>query len=160
MLEIDLLDETGTVTQQEMDFIQEVLLHAAQAEKTGEAEVSVTLVTNGMIRDINREYRDKDAATDVISFALEEQGEDEITIHGGADVRLLGDIIISVERAKEQAEDYGHSYERELGFLAVHGFLHLLGYDHLTEEDEKRMFGRQEEILASLGLQRDGHGEG
>ncbi|AQQ52968.1 rRNA maturation RNase YbeY [Planococcus lenghuensis] len=160
MLEVDLLDETGTVAQEETDFIQKVLLHAAEAEETGAAEVSVTLVTNEMIRTINREYRDKDAATDVISFALEEQGEDEVMILGGAEVRHLGDIIISTERAKEQAADYGHSYERELGFLAVHGFLHLLGYDHLTEQDEKKMFGRQEEILASLGLQRDGHGQG
>ena len=158
MLTVDLLDETGQVPEQELKFVRDVLTRSAQAEKTGEAEVSVTFVTNREIREINREYRGKDAATDVISFALEEAWEDEVVITGGSGARVLGDIIISVERAKEQAEEYGHSYERELGFLAVHGFLHLLGYDHSTEEDEKEMFGRQEVILDSLGLSRDGHG--
>jgi probable rRNA maturation factor len=83
-------------------------------------------------------------------------GDGEIEIIGDMP-RVLGDIIISVERTREQAEEYGHSFERELGFLAVHGFLHLLGYDHMTEEDEKVMFSRQEEILSSFGLGRDLH---
>ena len=88
---------------------------------------------------------------------MEEQGEEEVAIIGETGPRLLGDIIISVERTKLQAEEYGHSFERELGFLAVHGFLHLLGYDHMDEQEEKKMFGRQEEILASLGVTRDAH---
>ncbi|WP_088008008.1 rRNA maturation RNase YbeY [Indiicoccus explosivorum] len=158
MLTVDLLDETGQVSDHELGFVQKVLARAAEAEETGEAEVSVTFVANEAIRQINREYRGKDTPTDVISFALEEADEQEVAITGGSEVRVLGDIIISVERAKEQAAQYGHSYERELGFLAVHGFLHLLGYDHLTEEEEQAMFGRQEEILSSLGLSRDGHG--
>lgn len=158
MFQIDLLDETGTVTEEELAFVRTILLHAAEKEEVGEAEVSVTFVTDEMIREINREYRGKDSATDVISFAMEEMGEDEPEILGADDTRMLGDIIISLERAKEQAEEYGHTYERELGFLAVHGFLHLLGYDHMNKTDEKEMFGRQEEILATLGITRDANG--
>ncbi len=118
------------------------------------SEVSVTFVTNDKIQEINREYRGKDLPTDVISFAMEELGEGEIVLKGADIPRILGDIIISVPKAKEQANDYGHSYLRELGFLAVHGFLHLLGYDHETEEQEKEMFTKQREILNEYGLGR------
>ena len=109
---------------------------------------------NCRIQEINREYRDKDKATDVISFAMEELGEGEIPLSGVDMPRILGDIIISLAKAKEQAEDYGHSFIRELGFLSVHGFLHLLGYDHEIEEDEQKMFGRQKDILDEFGLKR------
>lgn len=155
VIHIDLLDETGTVSEEELSFVRKVLEQAAHYEETGDSEVSVTFVTNDQIQEINREYRGKDTPTDVISFAMEEAGEEEVVITGADDTRVLGDIIISLERAKEQAADYGHSYKRELGFLAVHGFLHLLGYDHTNEADEKKMFSRQEEILGSLGLARD-----
>lgn len=155
MIAIDFMDETESLNQQELDFVQKILEHAAKEEGMGESEVSVTFVTNEMIRDINREYRGKDQPTDVISFAMEELGEGETAIIGSQEPRMLGDIIISLDRTKEQAADYGHSFERELGFLAIHGFLHLLGYDHMTEEDEKKMFSRQEEILVSLGITRD-----
>lgn len=155
MIAIDFMDETDSLNQQELDFVQKILEHAAKEEGLGESEVSVTFVTNEMIRDINREYRGKDQPTDVISFAMEELGEGETAIIGSQEPRMLGDIIISLDRTKEQAADYGHSFERELGFLAIHGFLHLLGYDHMTEEDEKKMFSRQEEILVSLGITRD-----
>lgn len=158
MIAIDFMDETESLNQQELDFVQKILEHAAKEEGLGQSEVSVTFVTNEMIRDINREYRGKDQPTDVISFAMEELGEGETAIIGSSEPRMLGDIIISLDRTKEQAADYGHSFERELGFLAVHGFLHLLGYDHMTEEDEKKMFSRQEEILVSLGITRDKHG--
>jgi probable rRNA maturation factor len=90
----------------------------------------------------------------VISFALEETTEGEVEIVGDDIPVVLGDIIISVEKAKEQAEEYNHSFERELGFLAVHGLLHLLGYDHMTEQDEKEMFQKQEEILGEFNLGR------
>jgi probable rRNA maturation factor len=86
---------------------------------------------------------------------MEEQGEGEVSIVGVDMPPVLGDIIISVPRASEQAEEYGHSFTRELGFLAVHGLLHLLGYDHMTEEDEKKMFGKQKEILDAYGLKRE-----
>jgi len=155
MIAIDFMDETESLNQQELDFVQKILEHAAKEEGLGDSEVSVTFVTNEMIRDINREYRGKDQPTDVISFAMEELGEGETAIIGSPEPRMLGDIIISLDRTKEQAADYGHSFERELGFLAIHGFLHLLGYDHMTEEDEKKMFSRQEEILVSLGITRD-----
>lgn len=155
MLSIDLMDETATLKEKELDFVEQVLQHAADEEKIAAAEVSVTFVTNEMIRGINREYRGKDQSTDVISFAMEEMGDGELEIVGSLEPRILGDIIISLDRTKEQAADYGHSFERELGFLAVHGFLHLLGYDHMNKEDEKKMFSKQEEILSSLGITRD-----
>ncbi|EGA89184.1 putative metalloprotease [Planococcus donghaensis MPA1U2] len=157
MIAIDFMDETESLDQKELDFVKKILEHAAKQEKVTDSEVSVTFVTNEMIRDINREYRGKDQPTDVISFAMEELGEGETAIIGSQEPRMLGDIIISLDRTKEQAEDFGHSFERELGFLAIHGFLHLLGYDHMTEEDEKKMFSRQEEILVSLGITRDNH---
>lgn len=85
---------------------------------------------------------------------MEELGEDELAIQGIEMPRVLGDIIISVPKTKEQAAEFGHSFERELGFLAVHSLLHLLGYDHMTEEEEKEMFGLQREILDEYGLKR------
>ncbi|WP_259338954.1 rRNA maturation RNase YbeY, partial [Staphylococcus shinii] len=133
--------------------IDELLTFAKKQENIEEeAELSVTFVDKEEIQEINKMYRDKDKVTDVISFALEED-EPEIT---GLDMpRVLGDIIICTDVAKEQANNYGHSFERELGFLALHGFLHLLGYDHMNEQDEKEMFGRQEQILNAYGLTRD-----
>ncbi|WP_186278860.1 rRNA maturation RNase YbeY [Lysinibacillus sp. BW-2-10] len=156
MLNIDFLDETNEVKQEHTELVEKLLQHAANKLNIEDgSEVSITFVTNEAIHEINREYRDKDQPTDVISFALEEMGEGEVEIIGEGIPRILGDIIISTDRTKEQAAEYGHSFERELGFLAVHGFLHLLGYDHMTEEDEKVMFGKQDEILSSFGLGRD-----
>ncbi len=157
MLIIDFMDETETLKNSDQQFVEKILQHAAEEEGIEDAEVSVSFVTNEAIRDINREYRDKDQPTDVISFAMEEPGEGEMVIQGIDEPRVLGDIIISLDRTKEQASDYGHSFERELGFLAVHGFLHLLGYDHMNEEDEKKMFAKQEMILNRLGITRDGY---
>ena len=154
-INIDFLDETNEVKEDHIALVEKLLQHAAEAENIeDDSEVSITFVTNEAIHEINRTYRDKDQPTDVISFALEELGEGEIEILGEDMPRVLGDIIISIDRTKEQAEEYGHSFERELGFLAVHGFLHLLGYDHMTDEDEKEMFGKQDEILSSFGLGR------
>ncbi|MGM9927622.1 MAG: rRNA maturation RNase YbeY [Bacillus sp. (in: firmicutes)] len=155
MLLIDYIDETNEVKEQETQLIEQLLQFAAKAEGIEEdCEISITFVDNDSIREINREYRGKDTPTDVISFALEEMGEDEIEIIGGDMPRVLGDIIISIDRTKEQAEEYGHSFERELGFLALHGFLHLLGYDHIEKEDEIVMFTKQKDILESYGLSR------
>jgi len=159
MLNIDFLDETNEVKEEHIELVEKLLQHAANhLEIEDGSEVSLTFVSNERIHEINREYRDKDQPTDVISFALEELGEGEIEIVGEGIPRVLGDIIISTDRTKEQAADFGHTFERELGFLAVHGFLHLLGYDHMTEEDEKVMFGKQDEILSSFGLGRDSNG--
>lgn len=159
ILNIDFLDETNEVKSEHIELVEKLLQHAAKVEEIEEgSEVSITFVTNEAIHEINREYRDKDQPTDVISFALEEMGEGEVEIIGEGIPRILGDIIISTDRTREQAEEYGHSFERELGFLAVHGFLHLLGYDHMTEQEEKEMFSKQDEILRSFGLSRDnGH---
>ncbi|XWN53441.1 rRNA maturation RNase YbeY [Anoxybacillus flavithermus] len=155
MLIIDFMDETNEITEQQIELIEQLLQHAAKEEHVpDDAEVSVTFVDNEKIREINRDYRGKDQPTDVISFALEEMGEEEIEIVGIDVPPVLGDIIISVPKAREQAEQYGHSFMRELGFLAVHGFLHLLGYDHETEEEEKVMFAKQEQLLQQFGLTR------
>jgi probable rRNA maturation factor len=109
--------------------------------------VSIVLVNNEEIQRINKEYRGIDAPTDVISFALAD-GLEQYPYE-------LGDIMISVDKVKQQAIDYEHSEERELGFLIVHGVLHLLGYDHDSEEHEKAMFQIQEQILSSYGLERN-----
>lgn len=154
-LTIDFLDETNQLSEENINTIEKLLNFAAQKEQIElGSEVSITFVTNDKIQEINREYRGKDYPTDVISFALEEMGEGEIEVSGGEMPRVLGDIIISLAKAEEQAKDYGHSFMRELGFLAVHGFLHLLGYDHETDEEEKVMFDRQKVLLDEFGLQR------
>ena len=154
-LEIDFLDEINELSEHELNEIEKLLNYAAEQENVQEgSELSVTFVSNERIKEINREYRDKDRPTDVISFALEEMGEGELEIVGEDIPRILGDIIISIPKAREQAEEYNHSFMRELGFLAVHGLLHLLGYDHMNEQDEKQMFDRQKEILDGFGLGR------
>lgn len=155
-IEIDFLDETNEVSEAAVELVGKVIQFAASKEgiEAG-GELSVTFVSDERIREINFEYRNKDYATDVISFALEEMGEDEVAIVGDNLPRVLGDIIISIEKTKEQAMEYGHSFDRELGFLALHGFLHLLGYDHMNEEDEKEMFSRQTDILEAYGLKRE-----
>ncbi|WP_414046255.1 rRNA maturation RNase YbeY [Macrococcus equi] len=154
MLTVDFIDENELITAVQLDEIEKLLQFAAEQEGIDEdAEVAVSFVDEEEIQTINKSYRNKDSVTDVISFALEE-GEDED--YEMPDVpRVLGDIIICVKRAEEQAEDFGHSIERELGFLSVHGLLHLLGYDHMNEVDEKKMFGRQDEILNAYGLTRE-----
>lgn len=114
--------------------------------------VSVSIVDNRYIHKINKKYRHIDRPTDVISFAfLDSENNYEKTLFSPGPV-VLGDIYISLEKAKEQAEEYGHSLHRELSFLFVHGLLHLLGYDHMNEEDEKEMFQLQEEILSEKGV--------
>jgi rRNA maturation RNase YbeY len=152
---IDSIDETNELVDEQLKTVEDLLQFAAEVEEIAQdAELSVTYVTNERIQEVNREYRDKDQPTDVISFALEEIGEGEIQIVGLEQPPILGDIIISIPRAKEQAVEYGHSFMRELGFLAVHGFLHLLGYDHMNDADEKEMFTKQKDILDSYGLKR------
>jgi probable rRNA maturation factor len=114
------------------------------------AELSVTFCDNEYIKGLNKQYRNKNKPTDVLSFPMYD--DFSTAIYGGEDIPL-GDIVISLEKAAEQAEEYGHSYEREAAFLAVHSVLHLLGYDHETgEEDEMDMRRRQSEIMEKLGL--------
>ncbi|MHB1952743.1 MAG: rRNA maturation RNase YbeY [Sulfobacillus sp.] len=114
-----------------------------------DAEVSIVLTTDDEVRDLNFQYRGIDRTTDVLSFAQRE-GED-----ADPDDPVLGDLVISVNRAQDQAIEYGHSVNRELAFLTVHGILHLLGWDHQTADDEALMMEKTETILAGLGLTRE-----
>ncbi|GAB6152605.1 rRNA maturation RNase YbeY [Desulfosporosinus burensis] len=117
-----------------------------------EAEVSLMLVDDQRIHALNLEYRGVDRPTDVLSFALQEEMDEEPASE--FEDEMLGDIVISVERAREQAEEYGHSFEREIVYLAVHGTLHLLGYDHEEEDDKLEMRNKEEEVMTRLGLER------
>lgn len=142
--------------------LENILQKAGEAEGIEKGEVDLTFVDNERIHELNREYRGIDRPTDVLSFAMNETGEDEPEIIYAFDENeelgdvpnALGDIIISVTRAQEQALEYGHSLERELGFLFVHGFLHLLGYDHQDAASEAEMMSKQENVLAQVGLTR------
>ena len=131
--------------------IKRAINAALRSEEFGsDAEVSVTLTDNEGIHGLNRDYRGVDRETDVLSFPLFEDAAEE-----GESAVPLGDIVLSLEKAQTQAEEYGHSYEREVAFLCVHSVLHLLGYDHETgEEDERDMFARQERILEGMKLVR------
>lgn len=126
-----------------------VIEYALKYKKLNDVMFNVIFVDNKTIRDINREYRGIDRDTDVISFALEDN--EDIKFEFG---RLLGDIYISVDKMKQQAIEYGHSELREMAFLTVHGLLHLLGYDHMTKEDEEVMFKEQELILDGCNIKR------
>lgn len=159
-----------------MALLEQLLQHAGEMEGIDIGIVSLTLTDEAGIRALNKQFRNLDKPTDVLSFPMREligdeppvyaedeyealEGEDDAWTDEPDDAgdpfsELLGDIVISVPRAESQAEEYGHSVERELGFLFVHGFLHLLGYDHDEEEKERAMFARQEEVLAKAGLTR------
>lgn len=150
--EIDILDETDELKENDLNIIRKVLETAMTLEETASgAEVSVSIVNDNRIQELNLEYRDKDKPTDVLSFALNE-GEEQVKMEGMPD--MLGDIVISLPAARRQALEYGHSFEREIAFLSVHGFLHLTGYDHGNDEEEKQMFTRQEEILSEHGIKK------
>lgn len=155
---VELYDEQQTLTDELTQMVQDVLAYAADyLELEENCAMSVIIVDNEEIQNINREYRQKDAVTDVISFALEESvvDDDFPAIQEVMDEsRELGDIFVSFQRAQEQAVEYGHSFKRELGFLVVHGFLHLNGYDHMTAEEEAEMFDLQRDILDGFGLVR------
>jgi probable rRNA maturation factor len=136
-------------TIEELDQIRNLLAFALKHENLTNVEFNVIIVDNEIIHALNRDYRHIDRPTDVISFALEDYKDIEY-----ADKRLLGDIYISIDKAKSQAVEYGHSFLRELSFLTIHGLLHLLGYDHMKPEEEKIMFDKQEEILDAAGIKR------
>lgn len=129
-----------------------------QQGRPGSPEVSIVLCDNEQIRELNRDYRGIDESTDVLSFSQEEMGEgEEVVLQLSSDPAgpvLLGDVVISLEKAVEQSQSYGHSFEREVGYLLAHGLLHLLGMDHSTEEDRVRMREKEEQILAQLQLTR------
>ena len=128
--------------------VKEVVSAVLESEHENDgATVSVTFVDNDRIRELNREVRNIDRATDVLSFPA-----DEPVVEGMG--RFLGDIALSLERAKTQSEEYGHSFKREVAFLTAHSVLHLLGYDHMTPDEEKEMFSKQEKVLNDMGLTR------
>lgn len=142
------------------DFIDKLVNAVLEYENcTDDFEVSISFVSNEEIRDLNREYRGIDSVTDVLSFPMLEFEEDHDELEDDEEEYIeeelpLGDIVISVERADEQAKEYGHSFKRELAFLLVHGMLHLLGYDHEKAEEETAMFQKQEKILEKLNIRR------
>ena len=138
----DIYNETDVELSKELKYVRKILKYAIKFEKVNNIYFTVIIVNNSMIKDINKTYRNIDKETDVISFALNDEKNENFS-----DVNMLGDIYISIDKAKEQANAYGHSLIRELSFLAVHGFLHLLGYDHMEKDDEKIMFKKQELIL-------------
>ena len=145
----EIFNETNYDLKKETDKLYELLAFALKREKLDNVEFNVLFVDSNTIHDINKTYRNVDRVTDVISFALEDNKTIEL------DHRLLGDIYICVERAEEQAKEYGHSFLRELAFLTIHGLLHLLGYDHMEKEEEKIMFQKQEDILNEFGIRRE-----
>ncbi len=132
-----------------LDILNDYLKFLVKKRNIEDAIFNVIFVTSEKIHEINREYRNVDRVTDVISFALED------SIEGyKEEIRMLGDIYICVDKMKEQAELYNHSVLREMCFLTTHGLLHLLGYDHMEEDDEKVMFSLQEELLNEYGIKR------
>lgn len=146
---IEVFNQTN-VEISELKEVEKVLLGAIEKENLTNVEFNVIIVDNNYIHELNKTYRNIDKETDVITFAL----EDEKTVILPDDKRVLGDIYISIDKARQQSNEYGHTLLRELTFLAVHGFYHLLGYDHLTEEEEKIMFAKQEEVLELYGIKR------
>lgn len=160
-----MVDETGQVSEEILKQTQEILEFAAQKTGKEKKEMAVTFVSNERSQELNLEYRDTDRPTDVISLEYKPEldiavDEKDLLDHPELAEMLedfdayIGELFISVDKAREQAEEYGHSFQREMGFLAVHGFLHINGYDHYTPEEEAEMFGLQEEILTAYGLTR------
>ncbi|MBD5806577.1 rRNA maturation RNase YbeY [Lactobacillus sp. 0.1XD8-4] len=159
-MELELFDHTeGQITSAQQELVSNLLQFAAQKLALAEnTEMSLTFVNNPEIKKLNAQYRNIDRATDVLSFAAEESGDESPIIMEpelAAEIPVsLGDLFISIDKVSEQAKFLGHSVDRELGFLAVHGFLHLNGYDHEDPNDEKKMFSLQREILDDYGLTR------
>jgi probable rRNA maturation factor len=158
---IENLQDVIGVTDKQKNLLKRVVSSSLETEniKLG-CEVSILLVDNERIREINKQYRQKDCPTDVLSFPMVDIIEGQMQSDVGdydldEELLILGDIVISLETAEKQAREYEHSFEREIAFLTAHGMLHLLGYDHESEEQEKKMFSRQEALLNRLGLRRD-----
>lgn len=153
-MNIDIIDNTNKLTNDHINLLRDILTFAHKKENiTNDIEVSITIVTNEEIHQLNREYRNIDAPTDVLSFEMNDpyvELDDELR-----NIPIpIGDIVISIDKVEEQAKAYNHSFERELAFLTVHGFLHLLGYTHDDENEEKIMFAKQEQILKEFQLER------
>ncbi|WP_159550007.1 rRNA maturation RNase YbeY [Streptococcus halichoeri] len=164
-MHIEMIDETGQVSQAIIEQTLDLLNFAAQKTGKEDKEMAVTFVTNERSHALNLEFRQTDRPTDVISLEYKPETPlvfDPKELANNPELQemlsefdaYIGELFISIDKAKEQAAEYGHSFEREMGFLAVHGFLHINGYDHYTPEEEKEMFTLQEEILTAYGLTR------
>ena len=140
------------------EIIKKVVEQCFKEEKIENSKlyISITLTTPKHIHEINKQYRNVDRATDVLSFPMFEKNEidEKIKNNDFEHEDVLGDIVISIEKVEEQAKEYGHSFERELSYMVVHSFYHLLGYDHMTEEDKKEMREKEENVLGILGIRR------
>ncbi|TDO84482.1 putative rRNA maturation factor [Halanaerobium saccharolyticum] len=143
MINVDFNDQQNEVeiSQEMFSLLEKVVKTAAELEGYSGGEVSVAFVSNQQIKELNKKYRDKNEATDVLSFPIDQD--------------ILGDIIISAQRAAVQAEEYGHSLKRELAYLTVHGMLHLFGYDHHGQEEKDEMRQKEERVLTELDISRD-----
>lgn len=140
------------ISQESHSLFEKVIRESLLVEgKSLDVEVSLSLVDNEEIRELNREYRGVDRETDVLSFPLEDDF--------GIDLPLLGDIIISVEKALEQSQDYGHSLERELAYLTAHSMFHLMGYDHMSDKEKEEMRNKEKLVMSNLGLFKANKGE-
>lgn len=156
-MEIDfaLINEVVDFKEDYNQVYQEIIKETAkQLDIESDLELSCIFVDDNKIHEINKQYRNIDRSTDVISFALEDS--EQFYVDGMP--RSLGDIFISIDHAKAQAEEYGHSMKREMCFLFTHGLLHLLGFDHMNPEDEAKMIKKQKDILSALKIERDSHG--
>ena len=160
-MDIEIYDQTDdhAVSQSQLQLAHDILDYAAKyLELKDNTVISLTFIHNPQIRKLNAQYRGVDRATDVLSFALEDDSDDSpILLDPELAAQIpenLGDLFISIDKVAEQARFLGHSADRELGFLIVHGFLHLNGYDHEQKDDEEKMFKLQEEILNGYGLPR------
>ena len=147
-MKIGIFNETNEEIDEYLKTVKKVLKNGLKLLNIKKVEFNIIIVDNNYIHELNKTYRDKDMETDVISFAL----EDDKTFNPKE--RVLGDIYISIDKVHSQSKDYGHSNLRELAFLSVHGLLHLLGYDHMKEEDEKEMFSLQDKILEISNIPR------
>lgn len=140
-----------------IELIEKVIGQAFLEEKieTINLYINIILTNPEHIRNINKKYRNIDKETDVLSFPMFEKEEIEEMKKNGNDINEpLGDIIISIERVKQQAGEYGHSFERELAYMLIHGFYHLMGYDHMNDEDKKQMREKEEIVLNNLNINR------
>lgn len=157
-MKLNILAENGQtkfeITDELSNLIERAISKTLSMENIDfDCSVSLTYTDNDQIRTLNREYRNKDSATDVLSFPMFDTENEEIYALDGTAAEL-GDIVISLERAKEQADEFGHSFEREVAFLSVHSVLHLLGYDHeISEEEDRIMREKQRAVMSALGLE-------
>src|SRR5699024_5921222 len=151
-MQIDISDQTRELKDKQVNMLIEVLIFSAMHEKIHhEVELSVSIVTNGVIQAMNHLYRSKNEPTDVLSFQMDAVRDVDPDSHLPV---MVGDIIISIEKVNEPKEGSNHSFDRALIFLAIHGFLHLLGYTHDNKENEAVMFGKQDAILEAYRLER------